>query len=109
VGSPEVKGRLAENGIDPIRIHVTGIPINPTFVKPKNIVSIKRKIGLTEEKPVLLVMGGGLGMGRFTEIIRLFLKTDIIRLSGGGSLIPEWSLISLLSGTWTKLLFIRIL
>jgi UDP-N-acetylglucosamine:LPS N-acetylglucosamine transferase len=32
-------------------------------------VNIKRKIGLTEEKPVLLVMGGGLGMGRYQALL----------------------------------------
>ncbi|MFZ5632609.1 MAG: glycosyltransferase, partial [Bacillota bacterium] len=93
VGSPEVKDRLAENGIDPIRIHVTGIPINPAFVKPKNIVSIKRKIGLTEEKPVLLVMGGGLGMGRFTEIVRLLdqapIEIQVIAITGKNQALKE--------------------
>jgi len=93
VGSPEVKDRLAENGIDPIRIYVTGIPINPAFVNPKNIVSIRRKIGLTEEKPVLLVMGGGLGMGRFTEIIRLLdqapIEIQVIAITGKNQALKE--------------------
>ncbi len=92
VGSQEIKDRLIENGIEPIRIHVTGIPINPAFATPKNIVCIKRTIGLTE-KPVLLVMGGGLGVGRLTEIIRLLdqapIDAQVVAIAGKNQALKE--------------------
>lgn len=54
VGSPELRRQLADRGVDPSRIFVTGIPVRPEF---KQLVR-RPAVGSRH----LLVMGGGLGL-----------------------------------------------
>ncbi len=54
VGSPEIRDRLCEKGVERRRICVTGIPVKPEFKKPV------RRGGGPERH--LLIMGGGLGL-----------------------------------------------
>lgn len=54
VGFPEIRNQLAEKGVDPQRILVTGIPVKPEFK------ASARRGGEQERR--LLIMGGGLGL-----------------------------------------------
>lgn len=54
VGSRDVRTALCQKGVDPSRVHVTGIPVKAEFrCKPRSHLAGRRE---------LLIMGGGLGL-----------------------------------------------
>jgi processive 1,2-diacylglycerol beta-glucosyltransferase len=59
----EVAWRMADRGIDPSTISVTGIPIMPAFSRPPDKVACARELGLDPARPTLLLMAGGAGVG----------------------------------------------
>lgn len=61
---------LAKWGVDPATISVTGIPIDPVFEihKPKHEVAVKHNLSL--DRPIILLMGGGCGLGPVEELVR---------------------------------------
>src|SRR5262249_32347216 len=63
VGSPELVEVLAEKGIPRERVAVTGIPIGAGFARPLERRGARRRLGLSAKGPVVLCMGGGLGIG----------------------------------------------
>ena len=62
VGSEDVRQGLLKLGIDNSYIHVTGIPISPKFSRHHQRQTLKKKHGMSEGLPVILVTGGGLGI-----------------------------------------------
>ena len=63
VGSEDLIPQCLAFGIDPGRVHATGIPINSQFSERYDKSQLRRRLGLDPELPVVLLMGGGLGMG----------------------------------------------
>ncbi|MQM14313.1 hypothetical protein Taro_047246 [Colocasia esculenta] len=62
--SAEVSKRALKAGLKPSQIKVYGLPVRPSFVKPvRPKVELKRELGMDEELPAVLLMGGGEGMG----------------------------------------------
>lgn len=59
----EVAWRMADRGIDPETISVTGIPIMPAFSQPLDKAACARELGLDPSRPTLLLMAGGAGVG----------------------------------------------
>lgn len=62
--SNEVAKRALKAGLKPSQIKVYGLPVRPSFVKPvqpKN--ELRRELGMDEDLPAVLLMGGGEGMG----------------------------------------------
>ncbi len=57
------KKQLVDKGIDDWRVHDTGIPIAEAFSRSYDRQSIARRLNLAMERPVILIMGGGLGLG----------------------------------------------
>lgn len=77
VGSEHVKQALVRQQIEESRIAVTGIPILPRFDVPFDKKALREKYGLDPEAPVVLMMGGGLGMIA-KECSSLLLKGDML-------------------------------
>lgn len=71
VGGEQAKEDLLRHGTVSARIKVLGIPVGPAFVKPLDRKNIRDRIGLLDNTPVLLVIGGGLGLGPFEDIIKI--------------------------------------
>lgn len=61
--------KLQEKGIDEEKIKVLGIPVDPKFTENKDISSLKKKHGLKEDLPTILVMGGGWGFGPIEKVV----------------------------------------
>lgn len=61
VGSDEAKRQLIEWGISLNRILVCGIPIDPAFALPFERAELLSALGMDAHRPVVLVMGGGMG------------------------------------------------
>lgn len=62
--STEVAKRALKAGLQSSQIKVYGLPVRPSFVKavrPKE--ELRRELGMDEDLPAVLLMGGGEGMG----------------------------------------------
>jgi processive 1,2-diacylglycerol beta-glucosyltransferase len=67
-------------------IHVTGIPIMPSFGSPHSRVECAREFGIDPTKPTFLLMLGGAGMGTMSRLARRLLTIgedfQLIALAG---------------------------
>jgi processive 1,2-diacylglycerol beta-glucosyltransferase len=61
VGSEEARSQLVNWGTSPNRILVCGIPVDPVFGLPFDKHELRRALRLDGQRPVVLVMGGGMG------------------------------------------------
>ncbi len=71
VGCDALKEDLKNQGIDKKRISVTGIPIRNHFYTAIDKERVLREQGLQSERPTILIMGGGLGLGPIEEMITM--------------------------------------
>jgi 1,2-diacylglycerol 3-beta-galactosyltransferase len=56
--------RGIEYGLDPNRIQVVGLPVDDRYCQPPGIpAELRRQLGWPEDKPVILLVAGGEGMG----------------------------------------------
>ena len=80
VANEEMKYSLIHSGIDEAKIHVTGIPVRPEFLKEHNKAELLKEFDLVEDKPIFLVFGGGAyGMSDASVLFKSILdvKQDI--------------------------------
>ncbi|MFZ0961214.1 MAG: glycosyltransferase [Terriglobia bacterium] len=61
VASEDARGQLIAWGVLPNRVLLCGIPVNPVFAMPFDKNELRRALGLDARRPVILVMGGGMG------------------------------------------------
>lgn len=52
------------------RVSVTGIPIDPIFLKDVNTEQVRLQLGLDQIKPVVMVLAGGYGFGTVEKTVR---------------------------------------
>jgi processive 1,2-diacylglycerol beta-glucosyltransferase len=69
VAAEETKARLVARGAAPEKVLVSGIPISAKFSQPLDASKIRRALGLRDDLPVLLVLGGGFGLGPVGRIL----------------------------------------
>ena len=69
VGSEEARSQLVNWGTSPNRILVCGIPVDPVFALPQDRSELRRALGLDARRPVVLVMGGGMGPAPLDAIV----------------------------------------
>jgi processive 1,2-diacylglycerol beta-glucosyltransferase len=69
VAAEETKARLVARGAKPGAVIVTGIPIAAKFMCKPAPREVRKTIGLRDDQPVILVLGGGFGMGPVAEIL----------------------------------------
>jgi processive 1,2-diacylglycerol beta-glucosyltransferase len=77
VSSEEARKDLIRYGIEAARIVVTGIPISPKFLKHQRKDIVRNRLGLSVQRPTVLVMGGSQGMGPLQETIDKLLDLDV--------------------------------
>lgn len=70
VGGDSVKSELIRRGVEPGRVKTLGIPVEPIFSKKTDVYAMKKKIGLENDIPTVLVMSGGYGVGPIELIAR---------------------------------------
>jgi processive 1,2-diacylglycerol beta-glucosyltransferase len=65
---------------------VTGIPIHPVFSKPKNRAECLRRLGLGGDRPIVLQLAGGFGVGPIAKIYQSLLSVptplEVVVVSG---------------------------
>jgi processive 1,2-diacylglycerol beta-glucosyltransferase len=69
VAAEETKARLIARGAKPENIVATGIPISGKFSAKIDAKAVRKNLGLRDDLPILLVLGGGFGMGPVAEIL----------------------------------------
>jgi processive 1,2-diacylglycerol beta-glucosyltransferase len=64
---------LSRLGVEHGQVSVTGIPVDPVFVKEVNTERVRLQLGLDQIKPVVMVLSGGFGFGTLEKTVeRLF-------------------------------------
>ncbi|MGE5404718.1 MAG: MGDG synthase family glycosyltransferase, partial [Candidatus Saccharibacteria bacterium] len=69
VASEELRDYLVERGVIKDRIAVTGVPISERFEQPMSRDEARAQMDLEMDTPVILIMGGGLGMGPMGDLL----------------------------------------
>lgn len=64
-----MRGDLAASGVDPARIHVTGIPIKAQFGQQLDRAGLRKRFLAHPELPAILVVSGGQGVGPLMEVM----------------------------------------
>ena len=70
VPNDATRGTLIAQGVAPDRIRVHGIPVNDRFITPVNKDTVYQSLDLKPGLPMLLLMGGSLGLGPMKSVIR---------------------------------------
>src|ERR1051326_5288347 len=69
VAASETLASVVARGARPADVTVTGIPIAAKFSEPVDPRAVRRRYGLRDHLPVILVLGGGFGMGPVAGIL----------------------------------------
>lgn len=69
VAVESLKAELVARSVAPERIHVTGIPIHQDFSRPVDRSRAVTEFQFDAHQPILLVMGGGLGLGSVRQAL----------------------------------------
>jgi processive 1,2-diacylglycerol beta-glucosyltransferase len=77
VPSQEAKERFITKGVPAEKIKVYGIPIRTSFAVQLDKKTIAEKLGLDAQKPTVLIMGGGQGLGPIKQIVKSLVKIDM--------------------------------
>ncbi|HEY3226941.1 MAG TPA: glycosyltransferase [Planctomycetota bacterium] len=68
-GNDQVAWQLGKFGVPADRIHITGIPIHPSFSRTRGRDVVRKELSLAPQTPVVLFMSGGFGMGNMEEAL----------------------------------------
>jgi processive 1,2-diacylglycerol beta-glucosyltransferase len=58
-------------------VTVSGIPIHPAFSEPKDRAACLSRFGLVGDRPIVLQLSGGFGVGPIEKIFRGILEVDV--------------------------------
>ncbi|HHZ17419.1 MAG TPA: glycosyltransferase [Peptococcaceae bacterium] len=84
IPSPDLDYALLQEGIEARKIKPVGIPIRMQFGQVIEMAAARQKLQLAGE-PVVLIMGGGLGLGKIETITKQLLETGqygVVVISG---------------------------
>lgn len=76
-GSEEARRQLIRRGQQPGRAWVTGIPVSPEFVPPADVSSLRIRLGLAPDLPVILILCGGFGVGSVVDVLGAFAREPL--------------------------------
>ena len=94
VPSGEAGKKLINNGIDPSRVEMLGIPIDPKFREPLIADKIRQGMGIDKNIPAVLIMGGTQGLGPIKDMVKLLdrsgIEMQMIIASGTNKKLYNW-------------------
>jgi processive 1,2-diacylglycerol beta-glucosyltransferase len=68
---------LQRMGIPAERTSISGIPVDPVFAEPKDRGGCQARHGLSGDRPVILQMAGGNGVGPIEEVYQALLRVAV--------------------------------
>lgn len=68
----EMANYLKEQGVPSKRIAVEGIPVSPKFFVPTETDVVKEQLGFDKNKPIILILSGGFGIGPVISLLEAF-------------------------------------
>jgi processive 1,2-diacylglycerol beta-glucosyltransferase len=68
---------LHRHGIPAETVFATGIPIDPVFGIPKDRSACRSRHGLADDRPVVLQLSGGFGVGPIAKYLRALLEVPV--------------------------------
>lgn len=74
VAADDLKDSFIARGVESDRVMTTGIPIDPVFLHNGDKYELRNKLGLDNDLPLLMIMGGGLGLSPVPGILRTLKK-----------------------------------
>ena len=77
VAIPRMKAGLVAKGFEAAHVHATGIPVDRKILDLPDKAGARKALGLAADKPVVLLMGGGLGLGGIEAML-----DDLERIDG---------------------------
>jgi processive 1,2-diacylglycerol beta-glucosyltransferase len=82
----EGRQNLAAWGVAEERMTAAGIPIHPAFARPADVCECRRRLGLLDDRPVVLQLSGGLGIGPVGrlhgELLKVGIPLQLIAVTG---------------------------
>ena len=94
VPAEELKARFISYHVPEDRIHVHGIPVEPSFLEPVDRETVYDRFHLRRREPLILVMGGGGGFGPVRELMRsldqVHLPCQFVVLAGTNHALLSW-------------------
>jgi processive 1,2-diacylglycerol beta-glucosyltransferase len=69
VAAEETKARLVARGASAAQVLATGIPVAAKFSSAIDTAAARKRLGLRDDLPILLVLSGGFGMGPVAQIL----------------------------------------
>ncbi|MEB0161300.1 glycosyltransferase [Glaciimonas sp. CA11.2] len=72
--SEEVAFRMRAKGIPATSVYVTGIPVMPAFSQTLKRVACAAALGLDAQRPIILLMSGGAGIGDLDKTVQSLLN-----------------------------------
>lgn len=77
VACEEARARIIASGADAGRVGVSGIPISPVFALHHDARQCRRKHGLALDRPVILQLVGGFGIGSIQRTYRSICEVSV--------------------------------
>ena len=83
---PSMAAGMEQHGFPKERLHVTGIPVAMSLMDLPDKASMREQLGLPVDRPVVLLMGGGLGLGGIDTTLKELeqLETSLVLLVVAG-------------------------
>jgi len=76
VATEEAALSLGRWGVDRGLISITGIPIDPVFAQPKDAKACRARHALSDDRPVVLLLAGGFGVGPIEQLFAAALQVE---------------------------------
>ncbi|MGE5507731.1 MAG: MGDG synthase family glycosyltransferase [Chitinophagales bacterium] len=77
IAHPGMRRELISSGVDPAKIHVTGIPIKAEFSQEHDREALRRRLLARTDLPVVLVTSGGRGIGPLMEVLEALDRVEV--------------------------------
>lgn len=74
--SSEVRNQLINWGAEASKIEVSGIPVGEKFTRKYDSRRTRARYGISDSKPLVLLMGGGMGPTQMDEVAKQLLKSQ---------------------------------
>jgi processive 1,2-diacylglycerol beta-glucosyltransferase len=80
-------------GVPADATEATGIPVHPVFAKPKDVDECRQKHGLATDRPMILQLAGGFGVGPIEKIFQALLDVEtpvqVVAVAGKNEKVKE--------------------